>query len=371
MNAPKNPSETDTPSIVFVHGFRPGDGQIPTAVKGSGEGFNCYKNYWSDAIEFLRERGLGDFRTIQYYNGDTNCTNGEETRYSSNLHQDLYRRNCTDYHAGKKGTQWEGTNDESLYHLSCLFAQYLHHNFGQSNNDVILVAHSMGGIIVRETMYQMQEHAGQSPFPDTIGRVTKAITFNTPHGGVPDGAHFFACGGCTQVEELGTKNVFMSELSKYGLNPQPDLLTKGLTTEWTVTGSECDLLVRPPSAIGMHARHAVVYPLGSNTCYGHGEALNDKIVDQDSIQYACDTGNPDGYPCVPSHRNLGRKMDGNWRYVNNGLRGLSQLYYSITGRLPEGTRMAGKLPSGVERIGSNGRLSLLSTAITAWTILRR
>ena len=89
---------------------------------------------------------------------------GDETRYSSDLHHPLYKSLCTDYHAGKEGTKWEGTNDESLYHLSCLFSQYLHHNFGQFNRPVILVGHSTGGIIMRETLFQMQEYAGQSPF---------------------------------------------------------------------------------------------------------------------------------------------------------------------------------------------------------------
>ena len=36
---------------------------------------------------------------------------------------------------------------------------------------------------MRETLYQMQENAGQGPFPLTIGHVTKAITFNSPHSG--------------------------------------------------------------------------------------------------------------------------------------------------------------------------------------------
>jgi triacylglycerol esterase/lipase EstA (alpha/beta hydrolase family) len=120
-------------------------------------------------------------RTVKFYSGDRNCQNGDETRYSSDLHDPLYKSLCTDYHPGSEGIQWEGTNDESIYHLSCLFAQYLNYNFGRDNRNVVLVGHSMGGLIMRETIYQMQENAGKSPFPPTIGHVEKAITFNTPH----------------------------------------------------------------------------------------------------------------------------------------------------------------------------------------------
>jgi len=85
-------------------------------------------------------------RTIKFYNRDIDCFNGDETRYSSDLHDVLYKSHCTNYHADAGP---EGTNDESLYHLSCLFSQYLYSNFGQSGRNVILVGHSMGGIIVR------------------------------------------------------------------------------------------------------------------------------------------------------------------------------------------------------------------------------
>jgi hypothetical protein len=211
------PPATDTPSIVFVHGIKigpEGPGPIPyIPTKGSDSGWDC-NDYWGKAMDFLREHGLGgDLRTIKYYKGDRNCANGNEERYSSDLHD--YRSDCTDYPTGDRGS--DGTNDESLYHISCLFARYLYQNFGQSNREVIIVAHSMGGIIVRETLYQMQQRIGQDPsiqhpFPPTIGRVTKAITFNSPHGGVPlfpDSA--IGCGGCTQSNELYEKSEFMLE----------------------------------------------------------------------------------------------------------------------------------------------------------------
>ena len=162
-------------SIVFVHGFY--DPNLVT-YKGNGDGFDC-QGYWQNAIDFVKNQGWqGDFRTIKYYNGDTNNHNGnDEGRLSSDLHNDLYKSNCIDFHAGPVGT--DGTNDESLDHLSCLFAQYLYQNFGQSNSGVALVGHSMGGIIIRNTLARVQTDGGQGTFPTNVGQVTDAITIQS------------------------------------------------------------------------------------------------------------------------------------------------------------------------------------------------
>ena len=125
MNAPKTPSETDTPSIVFVHGIKIGPKNIPW--KGSDSGWDCRNEYWGDAMDFLRERGLEDLRAVKYYTGDKNCENGkDEGTYDSDLHNPLYKSLCSDYHPGPKGTKWEGTNDESLYHQAvCSLSTYI------------------------------------------------------------------------------------------------------------------------------------------------------------------------------------------------------------------------------------------------------
>ncbi len=343
-----------TPSIVFVHGIKVGPNNVPW--KGSDAGWDCIGDYWGDAMNFLRRYEIGDFRTIKYYNGDTNCDNGAETAYSSDLHDPLYSQPCANYHADAGS---DGTNDESIYHLSCLFAQYLYQNFGQYNKDVVLVGHSMGGIIIRETMYQMQEHAGQSPFPDTIGHVTWAVTFNTPHGGVNAAAAPLSCAGCTQVADMSGISDLMLELRSSGENPQ----TSEGFTDWTVIGSECDNIAGGPlnpngyaNAIDMHASHAVVYASGSDTCYDHSQALHDTNANIDAHQYYCDTSDPNNSPCGTDY-----KKRSNWQKEKNRLRGLSELFYSATGFAV----------SGAERAGRSPRLWLLSAAVTAWALLRR
>jgi hypothetical protein len=72
----------------------------------------------------------------------------------------------------------------------------------------------MGGLLMRETLYQMQENAGQSPFPPTIGHVEKAITFNTPHNGTATVIADLSCGGCKQGDEMAAGNMLIMELAK-------------------------------------------------------------------------------------------------------------------------------------------------------------
>ena len=359
-DTPSTPA-MEIPSIVFVHGFKPSPGR-----RADGTGFDCENDYWKDAIQFLRERGIQDMRTVKFYNGDRNCQNGNgEGVYSSDLHDDLYRKPCADYHPGSEGIQWEGTNDESIYRLSCLFAQYLHHNF--ANRDVILVGHSLGGLIMRETIYQMQENAGKFPYPPTIGHVEKAITFNTPHNGTivtTGNLNLIACGGCTQGTELTAGSALLSELYTSGRNPQS---AEGFT-EWTTIGSQCDLAVQPASSsVNMDASHAVVYagPNILETCYSHTKARQDANTKQDAQYYYCDTSDPRTDPCGPPYL---PKDNPKWHKTTTGLRGLSLLY----DRIKDSYGKSGT--SGTSDASTNRSPRLLALGVVAstyWALLAR
>ncbi len=156
---------TNTP-VILVHGI--------TGIEsyGSDAGSNCDTNYWGTTISYLTNQGYYDIRTVQYYTGDTNC--------DVDLHDSAYQSLCDNFSPGSAGT-----NNEDLNHVSCLLAQYLNQNFAGGQN-VILVGHSMGGIIVRNTMYLAKTQGGQQGMPSDIGYVTDAVTFNTPHAGVND-----------------------------------------------------------------------------------------------------------------------------------------------------------------------------------------
>lgn len=316
-------------SIVFVHGIQGIDfGSV--FRNGASDGVDCGP-YWKSAKDYFEHGGNiqspvgnlwgGDLRTVQYYSGDRNC--------DVNLHSNQYQEHCAHYANGS-----EGTNNESLFHISCLLAWYLYYNFGQKGSSEILVGHSMGGLIIREAIYQVQNrislHTG-STFPPTIGHVTEAITADTPHNGFNLlqvlGQHVIAwvCGNCQQIIDMGNDSLFMTELKSKGQDPQAG------GTDWTLMGSQCDNIVLGGDAVSMDgANHIIGYRVEAglgdglsrdmSTCYAHTDSL---LVDTENkmnaVLYYCDTNNVQVRKCT---------ID-NWHLTTAGPHGLQAILQVI------------------------------------------
>ncbi len=297
-------------SIVFVHGFNSPFTTDGSSGNGASMGWDCQnKNVWGTAKPFLRKMtGIGDLRTIKYYQGDKNC--------DADLHAKAYADHCLHYQSGG-----EGTNNESIYHLSCLFAWYLYDNFGQKpgkpGSSEIVIAHSMGGLILREAIYQVQKKT--ATFPPNIGHITEAITLNTPHMGW-DLKHvenavvkWGACKNCQQIKDMNTFSPFMMELLDKGQDPQAG------GTEWTLIGSDCDEFVDGDSATIMNGvNHAILYippkeagaygyP-GITVCYDHGGALHDQDRNLNAAVIFCDTQDVTRRGCANVANNKYRQM---------------------------------------------------------------
>ncbi len=307
---------TGTP-IVLVHGITGSGWDLGPWGYNSDAGSNCNDNYWGTTIKYLTDRGYSksNIHTVKFYAGDTNCD-------VDLLHNKAYQDKCNSFSPGS-----EGTNNEDLNHVSCLLAQYLNQNFAGEHN-VILVGHSMGGIIIRNTMHLAETQGGQHGMPKDIGHVTDAVTFNSPHAGVNDDG-YTACGGCTQIMQLAGDDPFMKELTKNAQNPQ----TSAGFTQWTVVGSECDPYVGSSlnpdgaaTAIAMDASHAIMYTHGGSpdACYDHSSALGDSSTKNDATLYYCDTNNPTGNPCGTNYQNNAK-----WKKTTTGSRGLQTLYGSV------------------------------------------
>ncbi len=213
----------------------------------------------------------------------------------------------------------------------------------------------------------MQENAGQGPFPSTIGHVTKAITFNTPHeGSLLANTKGNGCGGCQQGYELAYINIIggsdlLKELGTSGRNPQ----TSAGFTEWTTIGSQCDKAVQPTSSsAGMHPSYAVVYsgtmkvgPIkGTPTCYDHGGALHDDKAEHDAPYCYCDTSNSDSNACTDQYQSS------RWSKTKKGLHGLELLYTRITEGLPQFTSSAAR---------TRPHLWMAATLATTWALMAR
>ena len=306
---------TGTP-IVLVHGITGSGWDLGPWGYNSDAGSNCNDNYWGEAIKYLTDRGYSksNIHTVKFYTGDTNC--------DVDLHNKAYQDKCNSFSPGS-----EGTNNEDLNHVSCLLAQYLNQNFA-GGKKVILVGHSMGGNIIRNTMHLAETQGGYQGMPKDIGHVTDAATFNSPHAGVNDDG-YTACGGCTQIMQLTGDDPFMKELTKNAQNPQ----TSAGFTQWTVVGSECDPYVGSSlnpdgaaTAIAMDASHAIMYTHGGSpdACYDHSSALGDSSTKNDATLYYCDTNNPTGNPCGTNYQNNAK-----WKKTTTGSRGLQTLYGSV------------------------------------------
>ncbi|GCE28792.1 hypothetical protein KDA_42760 [Dictyobacter alpinus] len=312
-------------SVVFVHGLNAGDGLFGSAPNGS-EGMPDCQTYWSDAANFLASRWGGDFRQLSYYSdevqsdGSACASNGNErnsiSHYSADLHDSLYRAHCASL-----GNTNDGTNNESLDHVSCLLAWYLFYNFGQRGWSEVLVGHSMGGLIIRRTMQLVQEHA-MPWLPPTLGSVTDAITFDTPHNGAIGAP--LACGNCVQGQQIGWNSRFIRDLGANAQHPNSGTTT----TDWTIIGSHCDYLIGN-SALMMSANHKVWYDSSSNgTCYNHGGAIHDPSLLMDGNASYCDTADPLSHDdCnFDDHNNQGS----GWYYTENGYpHGLQEMDYAL------------------------------------------
>lgn len=275
-----NRSGKDT--IILVHGF-----QINSGLSGNGSsiGVNC-QEVWGTTIDYIKKSHsidgrnrqwsrTADIQTVGYYGGDTNC--------NANLHDSRYTSRCKNYVPAN-----EGTNNESLYHISCLFAWYLYLNYGQYPTwNVEIVAHSMGGLIVRNALYQVEHKKAPAHFPPTLGGISDVVTFGTPHLGMPDllgATGYLACGGCEQATNMAIGGQFMNELTLYAQNPQA---AKG--TDWTLIGSKCDEYVSVYSASFMATANAVAYfdANKNGSCYDHGGYLGDTNDHADAFYHEC------------------------------------------------------------------------------------
>ncbi len=328
-------------TILLVRGLNGGSG----VADGSAQGQPCQGSggYWTNVINYLRsphsgEIWAGSIKTIGIYQGDSNC--------DAYLHDSSLTQHCANYEAGPKDAQgndiYDGTNDESIYHLSCLLAWYIHDNYAiYPGKNVEIVAHSMGGMIVRNTIYQVQNHLSEY-MPSTLGSISNVVTVETPHAGVVYNNSYgylaeFACGGCKQVNQLAGTNAngslwddwelkgpdFLQEMIDNAQNPQTDG-----GTIWTLIGSTCDPAVSASSAMSIKAAHKVIYTgalTGDPLCYSHTSMLqeNPTVGDVlDAEEYTCDApaicDNVDEYSYAS-----------NWSYTENGSRFLSVVWNGL------------------------------------------
>ncbi len=272
--APLYRTNSGNDAIIFVHG-------VAGIISGSGANYYNCSDYWHDALDYMRNMHDGlqwqhqDFRLIGYYNGDINCTNGDQSSsHSANLHNSEYKNHCANYYPEGTNASQDGTTNESIYHLSCLLAWYLYDNFAVNPGwNVEIVAHSMGGLIVRNALYQVQQKKATWTFPSTLGNISDIVTFGTPNNGIAANP----C-NCKQGDDMYTGSSFMNEMRNNASNPQA-IGDRSLGTDWTLIGSQNDSAANIWSTYDAvdipYAGHKIIYnswidpASGFYVSYGH------------------------------------------------------------------------------------------------------
>jgi len=199
--------------IYFVHGI---------SLTGKSDCGN-----WSPAIrEYRRSGATGPLLTVGFYTGDTHCT----TR------------------VGRDG------RNTSIAEIGRQLAWTIYNQYSRRNISVDAVGHSMGGLIIRSALTNVQRRLrGYPPYL----YVEDVATLSTPHAGTSwaRGCRFFR-----QCAEMVPGSTFLRSLYS---NPQA---RPG--TDWTVIGADDDDVVASKSAIGMLAGHKVVYKSGQGLEHG-------------------------------------------------------------------------------------------------------
>lgn len=231
-NAAPVPTRSDGTSntVFFVHGFDP-DGETPSS--------DC-SDYWSSAFKHFEEPyWTGDLVTFGYYSG------GE-------------REDCTYKYNGTRGT--------SIETVAKALANRIYDGYSRHGRKVDVVAHSMGGLVIRAALYHV---ANETPdFPPYL-YVEDVATLGTPHDGAND-AQLALCKAAFEGQKQCSEMTQGSNFLK-GLPETPSSGSDVFRTDWTVVSSSRDATVSQRSGTWVHANHKIQYSGNRTEAISHTE----------------------------------------------------------------------------------------------------
>jgi pimeloyl-ACP methyl ester carboxylesterase len=229
------PTSSVSPVVVLVHGFEP-----------DSRGYSCAA-YWEDLeTAFNHWNPNVKLVTVGYSHGDHVC----DMRVAG------------------------GGVNAPIEELGRKLATAVYQRFSARGIPVVLVGHSMGGLVVQSALAQ----AGSRGGPPYL-LVPRAITISTPHGGT-DALKRVGC-FAIQCNEMAFKSKFLHRL-------EPDPQGRGGTV-WTLFGSAHDHLVTPASSMGMPAAHRYLY---EQPHYGHNGIITDPSPATNALRQEIATGSP-------------------------------------------------------------------------------
>lgn len=170
------------------------------------------------------------------------------------------------------------SEDTHLEHVAYHFAWSLYENF--PNRCVRIIAHSMGGIVVRHAL--MKSEARDPYFPPLC--VLAAYTMGTPHGGFPHVPDSFLGRQAAQIDD---DHAFMRELKTDRFpNPNENLNPPRGDTLWTAMVARDDEVLVGQTQIGTDI-NGWARIFGGNHDYGHSDHMDDPVIASDrDYEYA-------------------------------------------------------------------------------------
>lgn len=202
------------------------NGQGTTVIFIHGYGSTDCNKYWASAKTFFSTRWTGPRVTYGYYSGDTNCTR-----------------------------KFSGSTSTSIKTVGKDLANWIYSTYSSKGVKVDVVAHSMGGVILRSALTEVAK--GTAGYPARL-YIEDAVTLGSPHDGTTAGPS--GCLVSPQACELQAGSSFLR-----GLAMRP---VSAMGTDWTNIGSHRDGVVPASSATYMNGQHKIQYAWGTGLSHG-------------------------------------------------------------------------------------------------------
>ncbi len=248
--SPTTAARTDTldKPIYLVHGHAAGAATDCAMWKTLREAFTAWGN-------------TGPLKTVAFYHGDKHCNTNIAV---SGSHAKRHRATVRAAHA-----HGSHTSDAPIAHLAYHLAWNIYDRYSKRGQAVDVVAHSMGGLMIRYAVAATQRH--EFDFPPYL-LVEDVVTMGAPHGGlrgfIPDDIS-------AEVTEMAPGSKLLRGLQRNAWNPQgrggTDWLTMGSAADDTVTADSAAATARDRTPVNryMGSAHKVWYTAVDEI--GHGD----------------------------------------------------------------------------------------------------